>query len=614
MEYPFNKNNQNLVINGYRFIQYIGSGKYGHVYKMEKEGQYFAIKQIIKFPESDIVKKKNVEREKKLPMILDHENLIKYYGYFEKDGSTYLVSDFFEGISLKSLIEKNKGNKQHLSQELIINILKQILFGLIYLHKHQIIHRDIKPENILINKYNKIIIIDYGLSVFLSEKYLDLSGGKSMVGDINYVAPEILYCETHKWDFKADIYCLGYTIFELMNFEKPTIMKNNNKIRINSQIFNNKNIYDNDLIELVEQMYKYYIKDRPTAEEALNTLNKIEKNINHIKNNNNKEENIEQIKLATECVLQCLIPMDNILKNLGEKIKKIKNEIDMKINCKNYKVNFNIIDNTFIKKLYDTLIIFSKYLKGEFNDKKTIDDCITDFIITMNNRQNNKLECSLPLKIFYNILYIMNREFCSSLKEYSEFLVEPQFKGILKDVNQESIRMKVNEFKEKFGSPLVKYFSYLLLLVTKCSKCDNVSQIYQPEMNFYLSLNNTQNNNILSDLIYDIFEPKKTNETFNCFEHKGEIVEQSFIISNLPHYLFFEIINQNEDINIPRILNMDDFTVSSEKQKSYELFAIIYKGQETYTVKVNNNSNNLSFVYQKIPNFYPSLVVYTIKN
>ena len=47
---------------------------------MEKEGQYFAIKQIIKFPESDIVKKKNVEREKKLPMILDHENLIKYYG------------------------------------------------------------------------------------------------------------------------------------------------------------------------------------------------------------------------------------------------------------------------------------------------------------------------------------------------------------------------------------------------------------------------------------------------------------------------------------------------------------------------------------------------------
>jgi len=172
----------------------------------------------------------------------------------------------------------------------------------------------------------------------------------------------------------------------------------------------------------------------------------------------------------------------------------------------------------------------------------------------------------------------MNREFCSSLKEYSEFLVEPQFKGILKDVNQESIRIKVNEFKEKFGSPLVKYFSYLLLLVTKCSKCDNVSQIYQPEMNFYLSLNNTQNNIILSDLIYDIFEPKKTNETFNCFEHNGEIVEQSFIISNLPHYLFFEIINQNEYINIPRILNMDDFTVSSEKQKSYEKEILILSG------------------------------------
>ena len=67
---------------------------------------------------------------------------------------------------------------------------------------------------------------------------------------------------------------------DLLIMEILLIMKNNNKIRINSQIFNNKNIYDNDLIELVEQMYKYYIKDRPTAEEALNTLNKIEKNIN----------------------------------------------------------------------------------------------------------------------------------------------------------------------------------------------------------------------------------------------------------------------------------------------------------------------------------------------
>ena len=77
----------------------------------------------------------------------------------------------------------------------------------------------------------------------------------------------------------------------------------------------------------------------------------------------------------------------------------------------------------------------------------------------------------------------MNREFCSSLKEYSEFLVEPQFKGILKDVNQESIRMKVNAQVAIFSNifPFKNRKENRNVNIKKPPKVANSDEMYSPE-------------------------------------------------------------------------------------------------------------------------------------
>ena len=58
--------------------------------------------------------------------------------------------------------QTKKMNYQDIKKQ-ILSILYQILRGVDYLHKNQLIHRDIKPENILVDFDGNVKICDFSL-------------------------------------------------------------------------------------------------------------------------------------------------------------------------------------------------------------------------------------------------------------------------------------------------------------------------------------------------------------------------------------------------------------------------------------------------------------------
>jgi len=82
-------------------------------------------------------------------------------------GKLFIQMEYLNGKTLNTYLKDNKNKFKSL--KFTLNIFKQILDGLIYLHSNNFIHRDIKPSNIMIqNDQNNILtckIIDFGLCV-----------------------------------------------------------------------------------------------------------------------------------------------------------------------------------------------------------------------------------------------------------------------------------------------------------------------------------------------------------------------------------------------------------------------------------------------------------------
>lgn len=95
-----------------------------------------------------------------------------------------------------------------------------MIAGIEYLHTIGICHRDIKPENLLMDDYNNLKIVDFGLSnTYSADQTL-----KTACGSPCYAAPEMVAGKTYA-GLPADIWSCGVVLFAMvcgyLPFEDP---------------------------------------------------------------------------------------------------------------------------------------------------------------------------------------------------------------------------------------------------------------------------------------------------------------------------------------------------------------------------------------------------------
>ncbi|KAF9436527.1 hypothetical protein BGZ76_003680 [Entomortierella beljakovae] len=194
----------------------VGRGAYGAVYKGVENAtqQVVAIKVLNLDTEEEDVS--DIQREIATLSQLkncDSQNITRYHGSFLDGTKLWIVMDYAAGGSIRSLLQA----LTKIDEKCIAVIAREVLQALCYLHKHGIIHRDIKAANILLTDEGRVQLCDFGVAGQVTMNSLKRN---SFVGTPYWMAPEVIR-EGQTYDYKADIWSLGITIYEIATGNPP---------------------------------------------------------------------------------------------------------------------------------------------------------------------------------------------------------------------------------------------------------------------------------------------------------------------------------------------------------------------------------------------------------
>ena len=102
-----------------------------------------------------------------------------------------------------------------------VDIMKQAITGLAYLHSKNVVHRDIKPGNILVE------CNESGVTIKLADFGMCKKGSSmsSTVGTIAFLAPEFFQSNTElKYHRDVDVYAAGLTFMAMLQAHRGTFV------------------------------------------------------------------------------------------------------------------------------------------------------------------------------------------------------------------------------------------------------------------------------------------------------------------------------------------------------------------------------------------------------
>ena len=154
------------------------------------------------------------------------DNIIKYHEFLEDDNFLYLCLDLMDG-DLNEFVTNNDVSKDLEDPVIHVQVTKQIINGLAYLHEQKFVHRDLKPENILYTTDPDLNfkIADFGLTKNLSSTVSTMtstkgSGVAMAPGTRCWMAPELISMKSREHTTHSDIFSLGLVLHYLLTWGK----------------------------------------------------------------------------------------------------------------------------------------------------------------------------------------------------------------------------------------------------------------------------------------------------------------------------------------------------------------------------------------------------------
>ncbi len=203
------------VLDGrYKIVKVLGAGGFSETYiaeDMRLPGNPLCVVKQLKpahnKPEELIVARRLFNSEAQTLQKLGTNNQIpQLLAYFEESEEFYLVQEYIIGHDLSQELPTGKP----INETTVIEILRDLLQILAFVHQNGVIHRDIKPNNIIRRDSDgKLVLIDFGAVKEVTTQLLDNQEQNAFtigIGTKGYAPSEQCFGRPQ---YSSDIYALG---------------------------------------------------------------------------------------------------------------------------------------------------------------------------------------------------------------------------------------------------------------------------------------------------------------------------------------------------------------------------------------------------------------------
>ena len=477
--------------NDFKYIETLDHGAFGtvvHVIEISTNKD-MAIKVINKTREYNSLIEK-VKEEISILKQLNHENIVKFYGFFETINQLLIKMEYVRYGTLSKWIKNHK----KISENEASLILSQILSAVVYLHGKQICHRDIKPENIMLSKENDlngIKIIDFGLSAQNFDKLIN----NDYCGTYIYMAPEQI--EKKLYFISVDIWSIGILMFMLLNNGKhPFYIKGDTKTDFIKKVENCKINFYNKVSPMAKHLIFKLLEPNPSwrynASQAIkhpwitrNKNDEVPLTFNEILHKNNMKKigrdlfgaiifinfitKKKNYIINNKYIQQCFLYDKKAQRKINKKKEKCldilstteKDESDLELNDekslfikKNLSEKINKINNNLINSVQNSFVISANHAITRITKKKKISFANSTKNMKIFNKINkiNNTDRKLPFnfkKMDYQLNLFSTRKRADSLNKKNNNISNNTYRTPLIKISSKQKSDNTKEFLQK---------------------------------------------------------------------------------------------------------------------------------------------------------------------
>lgn len=207
-----------------------------------------------------------------LEQLGNHNQIPRLLAFFEENQEFFLVQEFIEGHPLTSELPEG----QRWSEVQVIQMLKEVLEILVFVHGHGVIHRDIKPDNLIRRQQDqRLVLLDFG-AVKQIRTQLVTTGQGQISATVAIGTPG--YMPTEQGQGKprpnSDIYAVGMIGIQALTGIYPHQLQED--LNTGELVWQHLVTASPGLVAVLEKMTRYHFKDRyQSAVETLQVLNNL---------------------------------------------------------------------------------------------------------------------------------------------------------------------------------------------------------------------------------------------------------------------------------------------------------------------------------------------------